>query len=529
MAIDHASAHADEPRAGLGSGQADWVALGLLLAWVAACYAQTLGFGFVNWDDFDLVLKNPLVLDPSSVPLLHRLTTPESGYPIPVTSLSYRLEYLVAGFEHPWVQHGVNVVIHLASVGLLFRIARTVGLGTAAAALAAAFFGLHPAAAEPVTWLTGRKDLFALAFALATVALALPGGTTSRPRRWARGITFLLAIFSKPVAVALVPVLVLLEVAKSSGELPAGRRLMRGIAANLPEIAATLAFIPVAYFSHRAFGGLREGEEVASSLRMGWYGAGAHLAIATGLEPPCVRHFIATVPPPFSARFDLLPVLAALAVLGLARLRDSALRGLALAGLAAAFFAYLPSSGIVPMRRFIADSYVYPVLPGLGIAMASLFEYLLNRSSVHGRLVLLRRASVPAVAIGLGLLAIPSSGRFRTTSALWEDAMEHYPDLWQPCRNWAVAMQEIGGPARTLQATDRCIARFGSANFEKNRAVALFELGRKEEAAKWMRQSLARDPTERNAPPELLRLADKQEAGPSPSVERDLPSAAAQR
>jgi protein O-mannosyl-transferase len=505
MAIDGGLAPA-AGRAGAAWRRGDWIALGLLLAWVATCYAQTLGFGFVNWDDIDLVLRNPLVLNPSSVPLLHRVTTPEVGYPIPVTVLSYRLEYLLVGFDHAWVQHLVNVVVHLASIALMFRIARTVGLGTAPATLACAFFGLHPAAAEPVSWLTGRKDVFALFFALATVNLALVTAVpASRGGRAARGLTFLLAIFSKPVAVALVPVLILIAAARTDRSLPWSRRIARAAFTNLPEIAITLAFVPIAYVSHLTFGGLREGEEVASSLRMAWYGAGAHIAIVTGLEPPCVRHLLATVPPPFSFRFDLLPALAALAVLGLTRLRAPALRALSLAAAAAACFAYLPSSGIVPMRRFIADSYVYPALPGIGIAVAAVFESLL--ASQQGRFALLRRALVPALAVGLGLLTIPSSGRFRTTSDLWADAMEVHPDLWQPCRNWAVAMQEIGGPARTLAATDHCIARFGEANFEKNRAVALFELGRTEEAAEWMRRALARDPGERNAPSRLLELA----------------------
>ena len=488
----------------------DWVALALLLAAIALCYVQTLRFGFVNWDDVDLVLHNPLVINPSSVPLLHRLTTPEAGYPIPVTLLSYRLEYLVVGFEHPWVQHLVNVLVHLGSVALLFGIARAVGLGTTASALACAIFGLHPAAAEPVSWLTGRKDVFALFFALVTVALALPTSRTSRTRRVVRSMTFLLAIFSKPVAVALVPMLIVLAAARPASGLPWSRRITAAVWATLPEIAVTFAFIPIAYASHLAFGGLREGEEVAASLRMAWYGAGAHMVIAAGIEPPCVRHFLAIVPPPFSPRFDLLPALAAGAALGLTRLRNPSLRALSLAAGAAALFAYLPSSGLIPMRRFIADSYVYPALPGLGIAVAAVFEHLL--ALAKGRLPIVRRALVPAVAIGLGLLVLPSASRFRTTSDLWADAMEHYPDLWQPCRNWAVAMNELGGAARTLEATDRCVARFGPANFEKNRSVALFELGRREEAADWMRRALARDPNDRNAPPALLELVAAQTA-----------------
>jgi tetratricopeptide (TPR) repeat protein len=170
------------------------------------------------------------------------------------------------------------------------------------------------------------------------------------------------------------------------------------------------------------------------------------------------------------------------------------------AALACSLLAYLPSSGLASIRRFIADSYVYPVLPGVGIAAGVLLERL------HSHVA--RRLLVPALAVGLGLLAMPASGRFRTTKDLWADAKERYPGSWRMCRNWAVAMQEIGGPSQTLHATDECIAKFGPDNFEKNRALALFELGRRAEAGEWMRRALTREPRDRNVPAALLQLAE---------------------
>jgi hypothetical protein len=487
--------------------RADRIALSLVLVWVALCFAQVAGFGFVNWDDRDLVIQNPLVVNPGSVPLVHHFTTPESGYPIPVTVLSYRIEYALVGFDHPWVQHLVNLMFHLGSVALLFAIARRLGAGTVGAVLAASLFGLHPAAAEPVSWLTGRKDVLALFFALVTIRLALPAGDGgSRGQRIARAATFLLALFCKPVAVALVPMLVVLRAGAQERHLPCTRRIVLAMASNGFEIAAALAFVPLAYFSHRAFGGLRDSEEVASSLRSAWYGLGAHLAIIAGIEPPCVQHLV-TRPPPFTPRFDLLPLLAFAAAAGLWRVVDRPARVVVGGALAWSVFAYLPSSGLVPMRRFIADSYVYPVLPGLGVALGVALGSALARNP--NRLRLVRWALVPAVSVGLGLLAIPSSGRFRTTRDLWADAMEHYPTDARMCRNWAVAMLEIGGPAKSLAATDFCIERFGPAGFEKNRAVALFELGRHDEAGAWMRQALAQDPSNVKVPPELLRLSSK--------------------
>jgi tetratricopeptide (TPR) repeat protein len=478
--------------------RADRVALALVLGWVAACFVQTLGFGFVNWDDHDFVLKNPVVTHPGNVPLLHHFTTPEVGYPMPVTIASYRVEHALAGFDHPWVQHLTNLLVHLGSVALLFALARTLGIGTLGAVLAASLLGVHPIVAEPVSWVTGRKDLLALFFSLATVLLFLGG--RSRLRRIGRAATFLLALFSKPVAVALVPILLLLAFADQERSQPWARRLAGAVKANALEILVGLAYLPLTWLGYRAFGAARSGEEVTVSLRSAWYGLGAHLSLLLGIEPPCVQHLTEVFPPPFTARFDLLPVLvAALVGLGLWRLRGRP-RRIAAAALSCSLLAYLPSSGLVPIKRFIADSYVYPVLPGLGLALGLLVEELPWRLG--------RRLLVPALAVGLGLLVMPASGRFRTTRDLWADARERYPDSWRMCRNWAVAMQEIGGPGRTLAATDECIAKFGADNFEKNRAVALFELGRREEAAEWMRRALARDPRDRNVPAELLQLAE---------------------
>ena len=512
MAVEATHHLATTDRAGPGWMRSDPLAIALVLFWVAACFAQTLGFGFVHWDDHDFVLRNPLVVSPREVPLLHHFTTPEVSYPMPVTMASYRLEHALAGFDHPWVQHLVNLLVHLCNVGLVFAMARTLGVGTLGAAFAACLMGLHPVVSEPVSWITGRKDLLALFFSLATIQLAL--GSQERaswPHRIGRALTFLLALFSKPVAVALAPTLVLIALAGEDSHAPWWRRLRNALADNAVEMVVTLVYLPFTWLGYRAFGASRTGEEFASSLRSAWYGLGAHLALLGGIEPPCVQHMTPAFPPPFTPRFDLLPIVVGAAVAALLwRLRGRT-RAVAAGALACSLLAYLPSSGIVPIRRFIADSYLYPVLPGVGIALALTLEGLLAR--LPGRLRIVRWTLVPALALFLGLLVIPASGRFRTTVDLWDDARQRYPSYWRPCRNWAVAMQEISGPAKTLEATDQCIARFGPDHFEKNRAVALFELGRNEEAGAWMRRALAREPGERNVPPALLHLAEHAQDG----------------
>ena len=226
----------------------DRVALAILLAWVAACFAQTLGFGYVNWDDRDYLLQNPLITHPSSATLLEHLTTPGLGYSIPVTVLSYRLDHALVGFDGPWLFHLVNLLVHLVNVALVFALARRLGLGTRGAAFASVVLGLHPVVSEPVSWLTGRKDLLALCFGLITVHLAL--GRLARPgvaRRLVRAVAFLLALFSKPVAIALLPILVVMDMACSEHEMSWPRRLRRALANNAPELLISLVYLPLSW------------------------------------------------------------------------------------------------------------------------------------------------------------------------------------------------------------------------------------------------------------------------------------------
>ena len=484
----------------------DRSALALVLVGVALAFAPTLGFGFVDWDDPDLVVHNALIVPPQSAALVEHLATPQLGYPQPITLLSYRLEHAFVGFSHPWVQHLVNVLFHLGSVALVFSIARRLGVGTLGASLAAVLVGLHPAAAEPVSWVTGRKAILALFFSLATIRLRLSVlAAPNRGMRIAAFATFLLALGSKPVAVALAPIVVLITLAGSESEPSLRKRLRLALSANLPELLATLLLIPLAYVCHRMFGGLREHEPFGDILRSAWYGLGAHLAIFLGIEAPCVEHIPAAMPPPYTPRFDLLPPLVGLALAGIALSLDTRSRKLFAAVLAGSVFAYLPSSGLVPMNRFLADSYVYPALPGLGLALGLVADRLLER---HARaLPLTRRVLVPAFATLLALFLLPASARFRSSEALWYDALQQHPKYFRACQHWSTAVGQTRGPRLGLAATDRCLASFGPDRLERPRAIALFELGRSAEAGDWMARSLDRYPHDRKAPDHLLALA----------------------
>ncbi|MFM7201100.1 MAG: hypothetical protein ACKO6N_09945 [Myxococcota bacterium] len=140
-----------------------WGVLGV----TALVYAPTLWNGLV-WDDHALLTGDPRVTGPLSLSALFQpywsgLVEPASGvvaYARPLVTLSFALQHALTGLL-PWPLHGVNVLLHLLNGVLLERWLRP-KLGAQGAALAVAFWLLHPTAVEAVAWISGRTDLLAL-------------------------------------------------------------------------------------------------------------------------------------------------------------------------------------------------------------------------------------------------------------------------------------------------------------------------------------------------------------------------------
>lgn len=491
-------------------------ALFAVLAAVALVGAPALTYPYVSYDDPIYVLENPLVIRAGEVSFLDHLTTPNLGYPMPATVLTYRVEYALVGHQSALLPHALNLVLHLFSVALTFLLARRVGLGTASAALAALVFGLHPLCAEPVTWITGRKDVLALPLVLAACHLGLGGASSSR-----RASVFAsLGLGAKPTAVVAAPLRALLLVRGLGARAPMPPR--DALRAVIPESVLGLALVPFAYLLHARYGGLRAEEDLGTTLRSVVHTAGIHLHILVGLEPPSIDHTPDHFPAPFEASVDLVPLAFVLSVLAVARAMPHRRSRDFVTLILAACLAYLPNAGFVPLNRYAADSYLYPPLPFLAVALAVLADATILGPHASARLP---GVLVSLVGVTLAALYVPSAGRFRSARDLFAEVVEHHPDRWAPCKDWSSAVREAEGPAQALRAIDRCIERFGPGHFEKNRALALFELGRVDEAAVWMARALAHDPAAADAPSELLERARAVAPPVSPSADRPAPAA----
>ena len=91
------------------SPQRSTVWLSALLLWGLLVYAPSLFNGFVDWDDTFLIIANEHIRSLSPGNLLYVFTHFDPELYIPLTFVSYQLNYLIAGAS-PFAFHAVSLV-----------------------------------------------------------------------------------------------------------------------------------------------------------------------------------------------------------------------------------------------------------------------------------------------------------------------------------------------------------------------------------------------------------------------------------
>jgi tetratricopeptide (TPR) repeat protein len=201
--------------------------LPLLVALLATGLVHLTGIrGGLVYDDLLLVARNPLIVDLANVPTFFTTAywdfmDPEeaarTGYWRPLTALVMSLSYQLDG-PRPEVFHAVSVLLHLLATAVCVRVARLLGLAPLEAGAVGLLFGLHPVHVESVAWISAVGDPLFGALALGAVAAFL-----SWSERGSRGAPvlslslFAAALLAKELAVAALPLLLVLDLARGGG------------------------------------------------------------------------------------------------------------------------------------------------------------------------------------------------------------------------------------------------------------------------------------------------------------------------
>jgi tetratricopeptide (TPR) repeat protein len=486
-------------------------------------YLPILRNGFV-WDDDFLFLDNPHYRGLGWRQLGWMLTTTFAGHYAPLTWVTHGLDYTLWGLD-PFGYHLTSLLLHATNAGLVFLVARRlieiarhpashlpgggpVGapVGVPMGALVAALvFAVHPLRVEAVSWATGRRDVLAAFWTLATVVayLGAVAGRPARPRLLTLSVAFhWLAILSKASALVTPILLLALDVYPLRRLAASPRRWadddQRPIwREKLPYAVPSLLAIPVTAYatSHGAYvqwlGPTRWLPTVVMAI---WLHVPKTLA-PLGLSP---LYELPRDPVPADGRL-VVAASGILAVIALAWLLRRRYPG----GLTALVM-YLVL--LAPMHawahagpQLTADRYSYlatlPFAVLLGAGVGLLRDMVRRRDKRR----LAAQLGLGAALVGLAGLAALTSRQamvWHDEERLWRQAVEVSPDCLRCRLNLGVALMERGAWSAAVGHFRVAVALDPERvwGYNNNIGICLAALGRFPEAIDHYRLVLARQP-----------------------------------
>src|SRR6187549_3709079 len=182
--------------------------LGVLVI-TGICLLPMFNNGFTNWDDDVYVINNLVIKTPDWKAIF---TEPSAYNYHPLTMLTLAFNYAISGME-PFSYHLVNWLLHILNTALVFLfIYKISGRKIFVAAFTSLIFGIHPMHIESVAWISERKDvLYTCFFLLALLRYWSFLESDKRSKILFCFIFFILSLLSKPAAIILPFVLLLLD------------------------------------------------------------------------------------------------------------------------------------------------------------------------------------------------------------------------------------------------------------------------------------------------------------------------------
>jgi tetratricopeptide (TPR) repeat protein len=273
-------------------------------------YLPALFNGFVEWDDTRYVIDNPDIRTFNASFFRWAFFGFHVSNWHPLTWVSHALDYAVWGLN-PLGHHLTNILLHAINtalvvllIGKLLEISRerlaqnssapflsdrTVLI---AAGVTGLLFGIHPVHVESVAWVAERKDLLCALFFLLSIIMYVThmvihgagiGDREVGSEAWQSTISnrqptirryyilsiafFILALMSKPMAVSLPVVLLILDW-YPFGRIRSFKTFWTSIVEKLPFIILSLASSIVAVIAQKSEGALSLTDKVPLSVRI---------------------------------------------------------------------------------------------------------------------------------------------------------------------------------------------------------------------------------------------------------------------
>jgi protein O-mannosyl-transferase len=398
-----------------------------LIALNLVIYAQVRNHEFTQWDDPSYVSKNLEVSRGLTWQgICWAFTTGHEANWHPVTWVSHMVDVQLFGMT-PGPHHLMSLLLHIANTLLLFWVLFRMTAAIGSSAFVAGLFAAHPLHVESVAWIAERKDvLCAFFFLLAIWAYIAYVRRTGFSRYLIVALLFALALMSKPMAVTLPAILLLLDIwplgrlRPGSGQMQAFLRLIRE---KIPLIVLAMVSSAVTIGVQLHGGSVVKMDSIPLSGRVANALASYVAYLGNALWPANLSAFY-----PYRSPSVLWVAVCILALGGASILviRSAARRPHILVGWMWYLVMLTPVIGLIQVgAQAKADRYTYLPLVGIFIVVAWSIPEIVSR--LRNRSILLAIAG--GVIICVMAVAARNQARYWANGlALWDHALKSSPD-----------------------------------------------------------------------------------------------------
>jgi len=411
-----------------------WIAVLALAIVTLSVYGVSFFNGFVL-DDEIIIVKNSLTLSLGNIRTV--LFSPDliKPYYRPLNRATYLLDYRIFGMSPMWF-HAANILIHLLSVLLLYRIGTRVLQSSNAGFVAALFFAIHPVNSEAVNFISARNTLLSLFFCLASFLAFMQA--KEKGIRWPllSAFLFFCGLLSKETSlmlIALIAPFMLLPLPGATSE--KGRMNLLSL---LPYLFFTAVYFAMRIYSLHGMMGISIPDAgLLSRLARNYHIIPQYIALLVFPTDLTVCHNV-----PGGGLFNPLwffPVWVALLVtIWLIILsRNKA----ALFGLAWCAINYLPISNIVPIpSEPMTERFLYLPAVGFFLVVGAGFAWLFNLERARRPVW----AIIAIITIVLSTVTVSRNLDWRDGYSLFASAVRNNPASSEAHYNLGTAMREKG-------------------------------------------------------------------------------------
>ncbi len=432
--------------------------------------------GYCNWDDYHLITANKSVKELSWKTITQMFTSDYVGTYIPLTVLSFAIEHKIFGLK-PFVSHSINLLLHILNVALVFLLIYKLTRNPLVSFIVSILFGIHPLRVESVAWATERKDMLYSFFFLAGMLAYVYYRKNQFKKYLFISLTFfVLSVLSKPMAVTLPAVLILVDYYFEK------KFTLKQINNKIPFLIPALLFgiinihfqgshsLPIIDYLKHFF---------VFCYNILFYLYKILMPLNLSCFYPYPNNFENTLPLVFLVSPLIVAGLVLVVVLS-GKITHKIIFGTLLF-----VITILPVSQIVPLiaPAIAADRYTYIPAIGLfyiaGISFIWLFEWFRNRRIIQGIMVFFFFVLLSSYA----MLSNRRCGVWKDSITLWNDVLQKFPESGLAYNNRGSAYNLLGEYDKAIADLDKAIPLSKeSADSYFNRGTAYEHLGQYEKA-----------------------------------------------